>query len=349
MSADWFVQGALAKLGDIFDRLTGRGWRPSSSLATSELAERLKALVDSEVRETGKRKYVPHKIALKMQWDKFSTDSDDGLKKLEHQLLTSLIDHINDRRYYTYGPITLAVKPDYFTNGVKLFASFSEADEEEREVSLDVIAPDSKIDAPKTVDAPANTPAALRAVARFAIAGREFEKAFELQSGERISIGRTRENDLALDDASVSKLHASILLSISGEVLVADTGSTNGTFIDGERIAYGKGNTFSPGQKLRFGSIYVELDVIQRTLPATADGQAEPVEPVKDDTYRLGEFEFTRKLDEEYEGQAGTGNAPAPTLPAFQAPELTILKPLNIDKPVTDSGNGGEAETSNKE
>ena len=80
-SIDWLVKGSLTKIGDIFDRLTGRGWKPSSTLATSELIERLKSMMDAEVRENGdKRKYVPHNIKLKMQWDKFSTDSEATLK-----------------------------------------------------------------------------------------------------------------------------------------------------------------------------------------------------------------------------------------------------------------------------
>src|SRR5258706_11205679 len=103
ISRDWLVQGVLTKIGDIFDRLTGRGWKPSSSLATSELVERLKALLDAEAENTdGRGFFVPHNVQLKMQWDKFSTDSDESLRKLENELLTAAVDHINDRRYYTY-------------------------------------------------------------------------------------------------------------------------------------------------------------------------------------------------------------------------------------------------------
>ena len=82
ITPDWLVRGVLTKVGDIFDRLTGRGWKPSSTLATSELIEKLKALLDSEVREdTPGCKFVPNNIKLKMQWDKFSTDSEDGPSK----------------------------------------------------------------------------------------------------------------------------------------------------------------------------------------------------------------------------------------------------------------------------
>src|SRR5918996_629629 len=97
---DWFVQGALTRIGDMFDRLTGRGWKPSSSLATSEVIERMKRLMSAEIKsvENG-RKFVPHNIKLKMQWDKFSTDSETSLKALENELLTAAVDFINDHRY----------------------------------------------------------------------------------------------------------------------------------------------------------------------------------------------------------------------------------------------------------
>jgi hypothetical protein len=47
LSPDWFVRGVLTKIGDTFDKLTGRNWKPSSSLATSELSEKLRKLLDS--------------------------------------------------------------------------------------------------------------------------------------------------------------------------------------------------------------------------------------------------------------------------------------------------------------
>src|SRR4051794_1724287 len=96
ITPDWLVRGVLTKLGDTFDRLTGRGWKPSSSLATSELVEKLKALLDAEAQDLGSEGiYVPHNISLKMQWDKFSTDSEKSMKSLENEMLTAVVDHIN--------------------------------------------------------------------------------------------------------------------------------------------------------------------------------------------------------------------------------------------------------------
>src|SRR5437762_12598806 len=136
-SADWLMRGALTRIGDTFDRLTGRRWVPSSSLATSELVERIKKLLDAEAKEVpGKGTVVPHNIKLKMQWNKFSEDAEDALYTLEVELLTAAVDHINDSLYYTYAPVTLEVKPDYFIEGVKLTVSFDDFVKEEGEVEM---------------------------------------------------------------------------------------------------------------------------------------------------------------------------------------------------------------------
>lgn len=287
MTPDWLVQGVLTKLGDAFDRLLGRGWKPSSSLATSELIERLKALLDAEARVNGdQRRFVPHNIKLKMQWDKFSTDSEQALKRLETELLTATIDHINDKRYYTYAPLSLQVKPDYFTEGVKLFVSFDGGDDE-REAQIDMATGPSNDDS--SVEHPAS---AETVIARFNLAGENKEKKLNLEAGKRLSVGRTKENDLALGDASVSKIHASLMLNREGALVVADTGSTNGTFIDGERIPYGKARALASGHKVKFGDVAVELEFLPKPAAPAADAEVPTTE-----TYTVGDFEFTKRLE----------------------------------------------------
>lgn len=324
MSADWLVQGVLTKIGDAFDGLTGRGWKPSSSLATSELAERMKALVDSEIRETpDKRRFVPHNIQLKMQWDKFSADADGSLKKLEAELLTALIDHINDRRYYTYFPISLNVKPDYFTNGVKLFVSFDEKDEDEREASINVTVPSLNLDAANQPKVPKFRAGGLTLRIDIQAGAKSFHKELSFEPGTRVSVGRTGDNQLAIDDQSVSKMHASLLLNNEGKLVVADTGSTNGTFVNGVRIAYGKAVEFDQGDKLRFGSAEVAVTALERRDPEiVVDDEANN----EVETYRVGEFEFSR-----HGAQPEAATEPAVTVPSIPMRSATILKPLADD------------------
>ena len=260
-SADWFMRGALTKIGDTIDRFTGRRWTPSSSLATSELIERLKKLLDSEVRDVpGKGPVVPHNIKLKMQWDKFSTDAEDALNRLETELLTAAADHINDKLYYTSKPLTVKVTPDYFTEGVKLNVGFDEADEEDAELNVTM----PLINVKEVLEsAPPAAPSPLSVTARFKIKGVEKVKTLDLAPGGRISIGRTGGSDLILDDISVSKIHASVAADPEGALMLADTGSTNGTFINGERISYGKAIRLSNGDKVQFGEVEVVFDRVE--------------------------------------------------------------------------------------
>jgi len=59
-------------------------------------------------------------------------------------------------------------------------------------------------------------------------------KTVEVQS-KRFSIGRTAENDLAIEDTSLSRRHA-LIETIEGHFNLSDCGSSNGTFINGRQI-----------------------------------------------------------------------------------------------------------------
>ena len=81
---------------------------------------------------------------------------------------------------------------------------------------------------------------------------------------ERTTVGRIEENTFQIADASVSSRHAEILLH-GTELLVRDLNSTNGTFINGEKISEA---VLKPGQTLRFGQVELKIDD-GLPLPAT--------------------------------------------------------------------------------
>jgi pSer/pThr/pTyr-binding forkhead associated (FHA) protein len=285
ISPDWLVRGILTKIGDTFDRITGRGWKPSSSLATSELIERMKSLLDAEARdETPGCKFVPNNIKLKMQWNKFSTDSEESIKKLQNELLTAAVDHINDKRYFTRSPLSLEIKPDYFSSGVRLLVSFDKFEDEEREAEIHV-SQDASVD--ESI-APHKTERTF--LATYATNGVEKQRTLNLTKGVRLSVGRTKENNLSIDDVSVSKIHASLTVNDEGKLIVADTGSTNGTFVGSDRISYGKAVIVGNGGTVRFGVVDVSFKPIHIPKPAeaplhpieTANGETEEPAPLAD-------------------------------------------------------------------
>ena len=78
--------------------------------------------------------------------------------------------------------------------------------------------------------------------------GTELE--FEIPSSP-VRFGRIEENEIVIPDASVSSRHGEI--SAHGDsVEIVDKGSTNGTFIGGQRVESGVVN---PGESFRIGSV----------------------------------------------------------------------------------------------
>jgi uncharacterized protein involved in exopolysaccharide biosynthesis/Mrp family chromosome partitioning ATPase len=84
-------------------------------------------------------------------------------------------------------------------------------------------------------------------------------------NGTKTTVGRLPENLVAIDEGSVS-LHHCEIYSRNGETIVKDLGSTNGTFVDGERIVE---MPIKVGQTLRFGNL--EFRVESKESAAEAD------------------------------------------------------------------------------
>ena len=67
------------------------------------------------------------------------------------------------------------------------------------------------------------------------LSGNAVGKMFKVSMGEML-IGRAPSCDILLDDDGVSRKHARILCQPDGAVLLMDLGSTNGTWVEGEKV-----------------------------------------------------------------------------------------------------------------
>ncbi len=66
--------------------------------------------------------------------------------------------------------------------------------------------------------------------------GKEQGKTFELRK-DRMTVGRSRESDIFLEDLAVSRLHTTILQDGAGRYLLRDEGSANGTYVNQQRVS----------------------------------------------------------------------------------------------------------------
>jgi pSer/pThr/pTyr-binding forkhead associated (FHA) protein len=81
------------------------------------------------------------------------------------------------------------------------------------------------------------------------------DRAHELKV-DRTTIGRVEDNLFQINEPSVSSHHCEVLLR-GNDVVIKDLNSTNGTFINNQKIAE---SALKPGQTLRLGNVELRLD-----------------------------------------------------------------------------------------
>jgi hypothetical protein len=141
-------------------------------------------------------------------------------------------------------------------------------------------------------------------------------KVFELAQ-EEITIGRDISNRLVINDPEVSRRHAR-LTSQSGGYVIEDLGSTNGTFVDGQKLM--GPHLLRPGQTVMFGEkitlAYQALGFDPNATLATGSSAM----PSPQDTYRVPPSDIY------------TATPPEPTVhealpPAYGAPPAAPVYP----------------------
>ena len=251
------LRRALETVGDVVDRKFGRTVDPKGGLTTSQLIERMKKLIDERVRDEGRKgRIAPHHLKLKVEWGTHSEAPPEIIKELEHEILAAAIDHVNDHRYRTMATMKIETEVDIFTTGISVDPTFGEFEEELKEA--DAAKRAGELETPNRSALEKIPPVGL--IARITIRDNPHEVPLDLiPGGRRLSVGRVSDNELSLNDSSVSKIHAALTMNAQGTLLVADTGSTNGTYINGRRIAYGEARQIEDGDVVGFGDVEVRF------------------------------------------------------------------------------------------
>jgi len=248
----------LETMGDLVDRRFGRTVEPKSGLTTSKLVDRMKRLIDERVRDEGPRgRIAPHHLKLKVEWGTHSEAPTEILKDLEHEVIAAAIDHINDHRYRTLAPVEIETEADIFTTGISVDPTFGRFEEELRKQDEERHAKEAGVAPPHGLPPPIPETVILARVTT-PNGSREMPLSFRA-GGKRLTVGRAADSELSLNDKSVSKIHAALVLTAEGTLLVADTGSTNGTYINGRRIAYGEARQINDGDVVGFGDVEVRF------------------------------------------------------------------------------------------
>lgn len=101
-------------------------------------------------------------------------------------------------------------------------------------------------------------------------------RACELHT-DRTTIGRVDDNTFHIADPSVSSHHCEVQLRGS-DIVIRDLNSTNGTFIDGNKI---EESILKPGQILRLGQVELKLEGAGAAVGAPPTSGSPTAGPVK--------------------------------------------------------------------
>jgi len=96
--------------------------------------------------------------------------------------------------------------------------------------------------------------------------------------GTVLTIGRDPDNDVVIDDPSVSRHHATISYE-NDQTMIADLGSSNGIVVAGERVKQG---TLVVGSRIRLGNAELELNADRRPVTVAVASPVVKVDMLSD-------------------------------------------------------------------
>jgi len=144
--------------------------------------------------------------------------------------------------------------------------------------------------------------------------------AVPLAGGVPLTIGRDPANRLCLAaEAGLSRHHAELRPTGKGQWLVCDLGSSNGTYVEGERLSGCR--TLAPGDRIRLGRRGALLQFLVGAAPETAAPQPAPF---ASDPESIPRRTSQPKPGGDSASPAGAVPQPAPPNPAVVPGSITV-------------------------
>ena len=103
----------------------------------------------------------------------------------------------------------------------------------------------------------------------YVVRGKDQGRRFEIGENKRVTIGREKSNSIRLIDEEASRHHA-FILNVDADLEIRDLNSSNGTFVNGERVATA---VLKRGDQIDIGQ--TSFLVGQSTLPRPQDRRVE--------------------------------------------------------------------------
>ncbi len=237
-----------ARLGAAIERSVVPG--RSQTVDTTRLIDAVEAEIEKNLRYDKGRVVAPNRIDLRFDYETYTSLGDLSRQGLSLDLCTSVAEFIHNRRYSTDGPVTVQIEFDPFTRKLTISTTFGGAS--------------SLPPSPTQNEAVARSTSVSRVTLRPVTALRRGQLESTFVPGKTtIGVGRSRDNQLVIEHASVSNFHASFTLGTDGTIWLSDVGSSNGTSIDRVPLRENDRRQVRGGERLSFGEVEVDLNLSQ--------------------------------------------------------------------------------------
>jgi hypothetical protein len=261
---------ALARFEELLQQMVEAPFRRvfGGRLEPVDLARRLGRVMDDNKRVTWERPLVPNQYAIALAPKDFD-DVQGFVDALQRELERFVTERAAERGYSLLAPprVTIAAESALSSGVFTVRATMIDAaaPPSERQTAAPGAAPpgallseEARTRAMRPLEMPIG-PAGVEAL--YLVGSLNGRRMTWPLSGKRVRIGRGLDNEVVLDDASVSRHHAEISRE-DGVTEVRDLGSTNGTWINAGRVEVA---LVEPGDQLAFGAVH--LEVARRSEP----------------------------------------------------------------------------------
>lgn len=252
--AEGLFKKVLERIGSSVDEKLAGGGRLKSNVVG-----RLAAAVEDEIEAhlkadaRGVRRLAPDRIAVMLTYEQNAELADSDRKALAAELAATAYEYIENRRYATNARVYVEVGTDIFAKHPRIETTFSPAPGETADGTARSLRPASA----GAVRRPGSSESSWRLVGP---GGKPVVKVTIAPGGEPVTIGRASGNRLHVDHDSVSKFHATISMSVDGRLRVSDLGSTNGTFVNGEKTPISGSRIIVPDDTVAFGDVPFRIE-----------------------------------------------------------------------------------------
>jgi FHA domain-containing protein len=230
------LRGIEQRLERVFEGVFGRAFR--TNVQPVELARKLAKEMDEHRSTSVTRVYVPNEYTIYL-----SAGDREQFEGYENSLVSELEEYLSEHaareNYALLTPPRILFETDEDL-GVGEFgiatrmAQYGRSGEEEEAAPAESPAPGATmLYKPRTQPTEAASPVDLGVEREVAVLSWNGER--RVLEQQRSVLGRSRDVDVRIDDANVSRRHAEIVQEGSTYWLV-DLGSTNGTEVDGQRV-----------------------------------------------------------------------------------------------------------------